>query len=189
MLNLRPQDLAEAVTSLISMTIELMLGLIRARGLAALRELPTHLRLALELRRFGQEFAALLAAFRAGTLPPPPPAPASRPVPASPRPSATPRASVRARTPARAARPRRARPAIAPIPRPPRRTPAAIAPPRALATPFAVFPAPVPRKNPLQAILPSHVHFVTISQRWPKPAGCAPIPPRLACRNIARAFA
>jgi hypothetical protein len=90
----RPQDLIEAVTSIIPM----MLGLLRARGLRGLLELPKFWLFARELRRMAEEFTALLTAFRNGTLPPAP-APASwtdapdlpydcEPSPAAPRPAA-----------------------------------------------------------------------------------------------------
>ena len=65
----RPQDLIEAVTSIIPM----MLGLLRARGLRGLLELPKFWLFARELRRMAEEFTALLTALlRSGTLPPAP---------------------------------------------------------------------------------------------------------------------
>jgi hypothetical protein len=71
------QNLAEAVTSLISM----ILVMIRARGLRGLLDLPAYWRLYRELRLFSEQFAALYAAFKAGTLPPVPPAPEPWPAP------------------------------------------------------------------------------------------------------------
>ena len=68
------KPLSEAFAGLIAMIIAMIPGLLRARGLRGLLELPTHLRLALELRRMAEEFVALFAAFQAGTLPPLPPA-------------------------------------------------------------------------------------------------------------------
>jgi len=70
--NGRTQDLSEAFASIIKM----MLVAIRAQGLRSLKHLPMLIMVALELRRVGKEFAAIMAAFRAGTLPPPHPAPA-----------------------------------------------------------------------------------------------------------------
>jgi hypothetical protein len=161
------KPLREAVAGIVSMIIEMMLGLIRARGLRGLLELPTHLRLALELHRMGEAFAALFAAFKAGTLPPVPtaPEPDSWPAPhaASARPAAEPRRAVRARAPVRAARPRRAPAPIAWIPRAFRRMPVAIAPPCALPAPLAVVRATPLRKNPDLAALAWHVQIVTIS--------------------------
>src|SRR5271166_6288932 len=69
--NGRTQDLTEAFASIIKM----MLVAIRAQGLRSLIHLPMLCLVALELRRFGKEFAALVAAFKAGTLSPPAPAP------------------------------------------------------------------------------------------------------------------
>ena len=63
----KPQDLREAFASLISM----MLGLLRAQGLRGLMYLPAMWRAAREIRRLGEEFVALYAAWQAGTLPPP----------------------------------------------------------------------------------------------------------------------
>ena len=71
MTNGRTQDLTEAFAHIIKM----MLASIRAQGLRGLIHLPMLIRFGLELRRVGREFAALMAAFKAGTLPPPPPAP------------------------------------------------------------------------------------------------------------------
>src|SRR5580704_11283256 len=98
MFNRRPQDLAEAVAGIVSMIIEMMLGLLRARGLRGLLELPAHFRLALELRRMAKDFADLFAAFKAGTLPVPPaaPEPAAQVWPAEPAQSpVTPRVAMR----------------------------------------------------------------------------------------------
>ena len=102
----RPQDLIEAFASIIKM----MLVSIRAQGWRSLRHLPTLLLVAIELRRVGKEFAAIMAAFRAGTLPPLPPAPAPAPwtdppdrqalcagSPAAPRPAARPDPAARDR--------------------------------------------------------------------------------------------
>ena len=70
--NGRTQDLTEAFAHIIKM----MLASIRAQGLRGLIHLPMLIRFGLELRRVGREFAALMGAFKAGTLPPRPPAPA-----------------------------------------------------------------------------------------------------------------
>jgi hypothetical protein len=174
------KPLSEAFAGLIAMLIAMIPGLIRARGLRGLLELPAQIRFALQLRRMCKEFTALLSAFAAGTLPPIPPAPAPEswtapPVASAPPPAAASRA-VRARAPARAARPdaslceaeaaslqrSQARATMVRIPHQSRRMPAAIAPRRALPPPFDLFPEPVPRKNRLQAIRPSHANFVTI---------------------------
>jgi hypothetical protein len=71
--NTRTQDLTEIFTSI----IKLMLASIRAQGLRSLIYLPMLCRLAIELRRMGKEFAAVMAAYEAGTLsaPAPPAAP------------------------------------------------------------------------------------------------------------------
>ena len=50
MFNRRPQDLAEAVAGMVSMIIEIMLGLLRARGLRGLLELPAYFRMACGFR-------------------------------------------------------------------------------------------------------------------------------------------
>src|SRR5580704_14963063 len=71
------QNLAEAVTSLISM----ILVMIRARGLRGLLDLPVYWRLYRELRAMAESFTALFDAFKAGTLPPAPPRPAPEPWP------------------------------------------------------------------------------------------------------------
>ena len=159
----RIQNLAEAVTSLIPM----ILGLLRARGLRGLLDLPVYWRLYRELRAMAEGFAAVYDAFKAGTLPPVPPAPEPEPVwldplPASVRPAAAPRPAARPRI--GAARPRRAQAAILPPP--------ACAKPkrlrfgegrRALPKPFAVVRAIPLRKNRGWAALPLHAHFVTIT--------------------------
>ena len=168
----RNPTLSEAVAGMVSMIIEMMLGLLRARGLRGLLELPAHFRLALELRRMAKDFVALFDAFKAGNLPPvaaePEAAPEPEPAlqewqPAPARPAATPRAPTRARTRTRAARPRRARPRIAYIPRPCFGTPAPIAPPRALPKPAVAVHATGPPKNPVFSIRPSLAYFITIS--------------------------
>jgi hypothetical protein len=107
----KPQDLREAFASIITM----ILGLLRAHGLRGLRHLPALSQAAHELRRLGDEFCDLFAAFQAGTLPPVP-APAPQPLQAAPTQlAAPPRASAR---PA-ALRHRRSRPSQ-PAPRIPR---------------------------------------------------------------------
>src|SRR5580704_3384121 len=119
----RKQHLSEAVAGLISTIVKMMLGLLRARGLRGLRELPALFRFVRDLRRLAEEFSTLFAAFKAGTrtaaLPAPEPefCPAAPPRPAAPRPP-------RARTRSRAPRPRRARRRIARLPRPCFGTPA-----------------------------------------------------------------
>src|SRR5579862_1300611 len=60
----RAQHLGEAFDSIIKM----MLRAIRAHGWRCLKDLPTMVVLAIYLRRLGREFAALMAAFEAGTL-------------------------------------------------------------------------------------------------------------------------
>jgi hypothetical protein len=60
-----PQDLREAFASIITM----ILGLLRAHGLRGLRHVPALWLAAREIRRGGEEFVALLDAFRAGALP------------------------------------------------------------------------------------------------------------------------
>ena len=150
-LNKRPQDLVEAVAGMVSMIIGTMLGLLRARGLRGLLELPAHFRLALELRRMAKDFVALFEAFRNRTLPPLPAAPAPAPQewqPAPVRPPAMPRRANRARAPARVARPRPALPTIARIPRRFPRVPVAIASPRPLPTSSLVNYTNGLRKNP-----------------------------------------
>src|SRR5580704_10953255 len=142
----RKQHLSEAVAGLISTIVKMMLGLLRARGLRGLLELPTLFRFVRDLRRLAEEFSTLFAAFKAGTRPVPPPAaePAPRewqPTPA--RPAAAPRKRVRTR----ALRPRRAPPRIARIPRPCFGTPAPIAPPRALPKPPIIVHVTGPPKK------------------------------------------
>src|SRR5580692_10513655 len=132
----RKQHLSEAVAGVISKIVEMMLGLLRARGLRGLLELPTLFLFVRDLRRLAKEFATLFEAFKAGTrtqvAPEPEPEPQEwQPAPA--RPAATPRTRVRTRS--HAPRPRRARPRIVRIPRPCFGTPAPIAPPRALPKP------------------------------------------------------
>src|SRR5580693_8702141 len=113
----RKQHLSEAVAGLISTIVEMMLGLLRARGLRGLLELPALFRYVRDLRRLAEEFSTLFAAFKAGTrtapLPAPEPefCPAAPPRPAAPRPRA-------ARTRTRAPRPRRAPPRLALVPPP-----------------------------------------------------------------------
>jgi hypothetical protein len=57
------------------MIIAMLPGLPRAHGLRGQLELPAQIRFALAMRRVAEQFAALFAAFKAGTLPLPPPAP------------------------------------------------------------------------------------------------------------------
>jgi hypothetical protein len=168
MTEIRKHPLAELVASIISV----ILGSIRARGLRGrglrgLKDLPMMIMFAFQLRAMAREFDALFAAFKAGTLPPVPPAPEPEPVwldplPASVRPAAAPRPAARPRI--GAARPRRAQAAILPPP--------ACAKPkrlrfgegrRALPKPFAVVRAIPLRKNRGWAALPLHAHFVTIT--------------------------
>ena len=126
--DIRNPPLSERFASIITM----MLGMIRAQGLRSLLHLPTLWLAMREIRRFGEALGALIAAFEAGTLPPPPPAPdQSWPMQQSPRPAAKPCPAVRARAPARGPRPRRASAAIARIPRRSPRLPAVTQPPRA----------------------------------------------------------
>jgi hypothetical protein len=147
----RPQPLSERFANIISV----MLGMLRAHGWRALFALPEVIRAARVIRQLRDELIAMMKAFEAGTLSPPP-APASwtepqdgqaapAQSPAIPRPAARPRSAARDRQPlaelppppaAEAApdRPRAAKcahPAPA-LPRPPRRAP----------NPFAVLRLP-----------------------------------------------
>jgi hypothetical protein len=107
-----PQDLREAVASLVSM----LLGLLRAHGLRGLIHLPAIWLLSRQLRRMAEEFCELFAAWKAGTLPPvpaPTPWPDLQPLQAAPaQPVTTPRPAARpaARSPRR--RPSQTAPAI-----------------------------------------------------------------------------
>src|SRR5580698_5187658 len=112
----RKQHLSEAVAGLISTIVKMMLGLLRARGLRGLLELPTLFRFVRDLRRLAEEFSTLFAAFKAGIRTPVAPEPEAAPEPAPP--SAPQRRAGRARARTRAPRPRRARPSIAPTTRP-----------------------------------------------------------------------
>src|SRR5580698_5014886 len=157
----RKQHLSEAVAGLISTIVKMMLGLLRARGLRGLLELPTLFRFVRDLRRLAEEFSTLFAAFKAGIRPVPPPAPEPAPrewQPTPARAAATPRKRVRPRTP----RPRRARPKTARIPRPCFGTPAPIAPPRALPKPRVAVRATGPPKNPHFYQGPSQANFITV---------------------------
>jgi len=101
--NSRPQDLSKAFSSIISM----MLMAIRARGWRwCLLHLPEIWRTERDLRQMGEEFAALVADFRAGVFTPPPPAPLPDPPepeaeyawsPPAPRPAARPNPAPRTR--------------------------------------------------------------------------------------------
>jgi hypothetical protein len=147
----RKQHLSEAVAGVISKIVEMMLGLLRARGLRGLLELPTLFLFVRDLRRLAKEFATLFEAFKAGTrtqvAPEPEPEPQEwQPAPA--RPAAMPRRANRARAPARVARPRPALPTIARIPRRFPRVPVANASPRRLPTSSLVNYTNGPRKNP-----------------------------------------
>src|SRR5580704_12796909 len=121
--NNRKQHLSEAVAGLISKIVGMMLGLLRARGLRGLLELPALFRFVFELRRLSEEFVTLFAAFKAGARPPIAPEPAPEPAP----PSAPRRRVAHPRARPRAPIPRRARPRTARIPRPCFGTPAPIA--------------------------------------------------------------
>src|ERR1700722_9886511 len=63
-----PQDLRARIAGIISM----MLVILRAHGWRGLIHLPTLWLVSREIRRIGEQFAALMAAFKAGTLPPVP---------------------------------------------------------------------------------------------------------------------
>src|ERR1700677_3612558 len=94
----RTQDLREAFASIIPM----ILGLLRAQGSRGLLHLPTLWLLSRELRRMGEQFNALLAAFRAGPLPPAAPCvapPLEQAAPAQPRHPAARPANPRDRRP------------------------------------------------------------------------------------------
>jgi len=68
--NGRAQDLTEAFANIIKM----MLMTIRAQGWRSLIHLPKLCLVAIQLRRYGKKFAALMAAYEAGTLSLPAPA-------------------------------------------------------------------------------------------------------------------
>src|SRR5580704_2279701 len=158
--NNRKQHLSEAVSGLISKIVGMMLGLLRARGLRGLLELPALFRFVFELRRLSQEFVTLFAAFKAGTRTPVAPAPEAAPEPAHP--SAAPRRAQHPRARTRAPRARRARPRIACIPRPCFGTPAPIAPLRSLPKPLVAVHATGPPKNPHLASRSSHDSFIIL---------------------------
>src|SRR5580698_1103714 len=80
----RKQHLSEAVAGLISTIVKMMLGLLRARGLRGLLELPSLFRFVRDLRRLSEEFVTLFAAFKAGNRTPVAPAPETAPEPALP---------------------------------------------------------------------------------------------------------
>jgi hypothetical protein len=134
----RTQPQAEAFASIIKM----MLAMIRARGLRSLTDLPMLLLAALylrrlDLRRLGKQFAALMADFKAGKLPPAPPAPLTAPQgqqAARAEPLGTPRVAARPEP----GNHRRQRPAVHPA------VPAEAAGPRRARPPDCVHPATVP---------------------------------------------
>src|SRR5580704_13872689 len=112
----RKQHLSEAVAGLISKIVEMMLGLLRARGLRGLLELPALFRFVRDLRRLAEEFATLFAAFKAGTRTPVAPEPALQAwQPAPARAPRTPRVAARP-DPEDRARRRQAAPAADPEP-------------------------------------------------------------------------
>src|SRR5271169_4099320 len=102
------QDLSGKLASIIKMLLES----IRACGWRGLLDLPMLVLLGLEMWRAHKAFAALVAAFRAGTLAPYPPAPepqaAGAASPAAPRPAARIEPAARERRPQAG---RRSRPA------------------------------------------------------------------------------
>jgi hypothetical protein len=158
------QNPAEAFASIISM----MLEMIRGRGWRGLFDLPTIWLVSRKLRRMAEEFTALFAAFKAGTLPLRAPAPQAVPQewqPAPAQPPATPRPA------ARPAAPRRRRPRPQPAPAKPARA-GVRARTRAVPQPSSPNPHPHrparvraidPQENSGFAALPLHVHFVTIT--------------------------
>ena len=155
----RTQDLREAFSSIITM----ILGLLRARGLRGLLQLPTLWLVSREMRRLAAEFCALLDAFRAGTLPPvaPPIAPPDRQV----APPATPRVRAR-RSGSQHRRPRQPAPAGSTRVRVPYHDHPT---PNPLPAPLALVRARARQKKSVLAALPSHVDFVAISKRkWPR---------------------
>ena len=93
--NRYPQDLTEAADSIISMTLRML----RAHGLRCLNFLAMPLLISLEIGRILKEFRALLAAFKAGTLILPAPAPAIVPQPRQAAASAQPGHASRRRAP------------------------------------------------------------------------------------------
>jgi hypothetical protein len=166
--DIRTQPLSERFASIITV----MLGMIRAQGLRSLLHLPALWLAAREIRRFGEAFGALIAAFEAGTLPPAPPArplapmaapqdqqaTCAQPAPARPR-TRSPGAARAVPAPRRpCSEPARARVRTRPraVPRPALSMP--------LPAPLAVVRAAGPQKNPVGAALPSHVRFITISK-------------------------
>jgi hypothetical protein len=160
--NRRPQDLTEAFASIIAM----MLKSIRARGWRSLLDLPELWRAVMYVRQQGKALADLMAAFRAGTLPPLAPALAPAPwtdapeqeaacaqPPAPPRLAARPDSAARARQqpaerpslpPAAAGpdRPRAADDVYFAAARPRARARAAVRPPRRTPHPIAVLALP-----------------------------------------------
>jgi hypothetical protein len=101
--NSRTQDLTEIFASI----IKLMLASIRAQGLRSLMHLPMLCRLAIELRRFGKEFAAVMAAYEAGTLSAPAPPGCARALARPARPAGRVCIFTRSATPGCPARSRR----------------------------------------------------------------------------------
>jgi hypothetical protein len=112
--NRYPQDLTEAADSIISMTLRML----RAHGLRCLNFLAMPLLISLEIGRILKEFRALLAAFKAGTLILPAPAPAIVP---QPRQAAPVQPAATRRPAARPAVSRRRRPRPQPAPAKPAR--------------------------------------------------------------------
>ena len=146
----RTQDLSETFSAIIAM----MLKAIRAHGIRCLIHLPKLLLVAIQLRRYGKQFAAVMAAYNAGTLQPaaPTPAPALWTAPPEPQaacaqPPAPPRPAARPDPPDREQR----RPAVRPVVPAcaaqadrPRAEPAPAMPRRAPAMPRAPALIPLP---------------------------------------------
>jgi len=154
----RTQDLREAFSSIITM----MLGLLRARGLRGLLQLPTLWLVSRELRRMAERFNALLDAFRAGTLPPVAP-----PITAPDRgPAPAPSARVATRSAA---------------PRGPRTRPARIEPARASRRVRAPY-----RDHPTPNLLPAPLGIVraTAEQKNPSWPPCLRMSNSLRIRNV-----
>ena len=167
------QPLAEAFASI----IEVMLASIRARGVRCLIHLPMIIFFTLRMRRLIKELTALLAAFRAGTLPLDTPRPTEQDRSAAHAQPAEMPASAPAARPAtarRASRTRQPQPGRTPAPEP-TLTPLGHISPRAWPTPahahplaavHVATPTQIPKKRFCRAGL-SCVHFVTIPQRIP----------------------
>jgi hypothetical protein len=153
--NPRTQDLAEASDNIVSM----MLRMTRVHGLRCLNHLVMSWLIFLEIGRVLKQFRDLLAAFKAGTLVLPTPAPSIAPQPRQAAPA----------RPAAAARPAAPRHRRPPQPAPANRVRACVSAPRAYAPqPLAAPPsiarvrAPAPQKMlglPLRLCTPISLRY------------------------------